>query len=231
MNARGLLLACVLATLAAGPVLATEPTSDSKSAGQDQAQSRSLTAIQRDVYAALRAEALSRRQGPNVAEVVRLMDLYREMAAHPKRDQSALIAELGLKVRSRLVDVCEHIERKNSATKKDTLKNAKKKPTAPADVIPSDQVLGQQLVPNGGVPGQGQGGQPAGARPSAPQSFDYGPELVDIIQTVISPKTWDINGGPGAVVYYAPLRVLVISAPGEVHPQIGGLLGQMRAAP
>ena len=138
------------------------------------------------------------------------MDLYREMAAHPKRDQSALIAELGLKVRTRLVDVCEHIERKNSTTKKDTIKNAKKKPTAPADVIPSDQVLAQQLVPNGGVPGQGQGGQPAGARPGAPQSFDYGPELVDIIQTVISPKTWDINGGPGAVVYYAPLRVLVI---------------------
>ena len=52
MNARGLLLACVLTTLATGPVLATEPASDSKSVGQDLA-SRSLTAIQRDIYAAL----------------------------------------------------------------------------------------------------------------------------------------------------------------------------------
>jgi hypothetical protein len=94
-------------------------------------------------------------------------------------------------------------------------------------------VLAQQLAPPGaGGPGQGQGGQPAGGgRPGGAQSFDYGPELVDIIQTVISPSTWDINGGPGAVVYYEPLRVIVVSAPDDVHPQIGNLLGQMRAAP
>ena len=35
MNARGLLLACVLTTLATGPVLATEPASNSKSVGQE----------------------------------------------------------------------------------------------------------------------------------------------------------------------------------------------------
>lgn len=231
MNARVILFGWMLAMVAAGSVPAAEPQTGATSVRTEKSTSRSLTAIQRDVYAALREEALSRRQGPNVPEVVRLMDLFREMAAHPKRDQSAMLAELGLKVRGRLADVCEHIERKTSAAKKDTPKVAKKKPAAPADVAPTDQVLAQQLGPNGGVPGQGQGGQPAGGRPGVPQSFDYGPELVDIIQTVISPKTWDINGGNGAVVYYAPLRVLVISAPGEVHPQIGGLLGQMRAAP
>jgi hypothetical protein len=227
MHARHLVFTWIAATIFTGSALASEPASDPKAAKREQNEPRSLTLIQRDVHTALREEALSRRRGPNVQEVVRLIDLYREMAAHPKRDESAMLAEIGLKVRGRLNDVCEHINRKNAAAKK----NTKKKTDVPADVVPTDQVLGQQVGPNGGVPGAGPGGQPTGGRPGAPQSFDYGPELVDIIQTVISPKTWDINGGPGAVVYYAPLRVLVVSAPDDVHPQIGNVLGQMRAGP
>ena len=126
MNTRVLVLGWMAAILIAGSVLATEPTSDPKSAGQEPAQPRSLTAIQRDVHAALRAEALSRRQGPNVSEVVRLIELYREMAEHPKRNQSEMLAELGLKVRGRLADVCEQIERKIATAKKDATKAAKK---------------------------------------------------------------------------------------------------------
>jgi hypothetical protein len=221
MYARRFVLAWIAAIIFAGSVPATEPAIDQTVAG------RSLTAIQRDVNTALREEALSRRRGPNVPEVVRLIELYREMAAHPKHDTSAFLAELGLKVRARLQLVCDHLERKNSAAER----KAKKKVDSPADVTPETHVLAQQLGPGGGAPGQGQGAQPAGGRPGGPQSFDYGPELVDIIQTVISPSTWDINGGRGAVVYYAPLRVLVVSAPDDVHPQIGDLLGQMRAAP
>jgi hypothetical protein len=219
MNARMILFSWMTAMVAAGLAVATEarnaPVPDS---------SRSLTAIQRDVYAALRAEALTRRRGPNAEEVVRLVELYREMAAHPKRDTSAFLAELGLKVCARLDDVCDHIERKSARPDR-----PRKKAGVPANVVPETQVLAQQLGPGGGAPGQG--AQPGGGRPGAGQAFDYGPELVDIIQRVISPATWDINGGRGSVVYYTPLRVLVVSAPDDVHPQIGNLLGQMRAAP
>jgi hypothetical protein len=226
MNARLVLLAW-MAAMAAGSVLAAGVPREPATASADKSPTRSLTAIQRDVYAALREEAVSRREGPNAAEVIRLVELYREMAAHPKRDESKFLAELGLKVRARLRDVCQHIERKHARAGRP----AKNQADAPADVIPETHVLGQQLGPGGGVPGQGLGGQPAGGRPAAGQAFDYGPELADIIRSVISPSTWDINGGRGAVVYYAPLRVLVVSAPDEVHPQIGNLLGQMRAAP
>jgi hypothetical protein len=57
-----------------------------------------------------------------------------------------------------------------------------------------------------------------------------GPELVELIQATISPDTWNINGGRGAIVYYGPLHVLVVSAPDEVHAQIGGVLGQLNVA-
>jgi hypothetical protein len=59
---------------------------------------------------------------------------------------------------------------------------------------------------------------------------DYGAALVDLITSTISPDSWAINGGASTIYYYAPLQALVVSAPAEVHPQIGGLLGAMRVA-
>ena len=70
-------------------------------------------------------------------------------------------------------------------------------------------------VANGGVIGQLQGA-------------DYGPDLVELIHRVIAPRTWDVNGGPGSVVYFRNLRVLVVSAPSEVQSQVGDVLGQLR---
>lgn len=59
---------------------------------------------------------------------------------------------------------------------------------------------------------------------------DNGQQLVDLIQTVIRPDTWDINGGPGSIYYWRPGRALVIRQMGEVHDEIGGVLGQLRRA-
>jgi hypothetical protein len=65
----------------------------------------------------------------------------------------------------------------------------------------------------------GQGGQPVP---------DYGLALVDLIERTISPESWDVNGGPGTIMYYPPLRVLVVRASGEVQGQVGGVLGQLQ---
>lgn len=59
---------------------------------------------------------------------------------------------------------------------------------------------------------------------------DYGLELVDLIERTINPDFWDTNGGPGTIVYFAPLRCLVITATGEMHQNVGGLVGGLRAA-
>jgi hypothetical protein len=225
MNAWLITFVWTSATVAAGPFAAKNPQTNRPSAASTDSPHRSLSAIQVDARAALRAEASSRRSGPNAAEVIRLTELYREMAAHPKRDSSLVLKQLGLRLRSRLQKVRDHIERQVSRASR-----ARNIGALPALRRPESTVLAQQLPVAGGA-GPAPGGQPAGPRAGTPGGFDYGPDLVDLIQRTISPATWDINGGNGSVVYFSPLRVLVVSAPGTVHDQVGDVLGQLRAAP
>jgi hypothetical protein len=57
---------------------------------------------------------------------------------------------------------------------------------------------------------------------------DYGETLVELIQHVISPDHWDVNGGPGSIVYYPNLKVLVVRASGDAHGHVGGLFDGLR---
>src|SRR3954452_19463426 len=112
---------------------------------------RSLTAIRTDVSDALRAEAMTRKNGDNTPQGMRLVDLYLEMAAHPRRDTSPLLADLGQQVRLRLQTVRERVERriaeKNPGAKKSP------KPAKIADKGES-RVLAQQVAPPGAAGAQ-----------------------------------------------------------------------------
>lgn len=57
---------------------------------------------------------------------------------------------------------------------------------------------------------------------------DYGDELVDLIEKTISPDSWDVAGGPCSIVYVQHLHVLVVSAPDDVHGDVGGLMDALR---
>lgn len=57
---------------------------------------------------------------------------------------------------------------------------------------------------------------------------DLGTELVDLIQRTIAPTTWDINGGPGSIVYFQHLHALVVSATSEVHGDFANVLENLR---
>ena len=46
---------------------------------------------------------------------------------------------------------------------------------------------------------------------------DYGQMLVELIRQTITPEFWDVNGGPGVIVYYRPGFALVVRATGDVH--------------
>ena len=59
---------------------------------------------------------------------------------------------------------------------------------------------------------------------------DWGETLVELIQATISPDHWDVNGGPGSIVYYPNLKVLVVRASGDAHGRVGGLFGGLRRA-
>src|SRR6188472_4173757 len=117
---------------------------------------RSLTAIRTDVSEALRSEATTRKNGDNTPQVMKLVDLYLEMAAHPRRDTSPLIAELGQQVRLRLQTVRERVERRITDKKPSAKKNAK---LVSPEGLGENRVLAQQLPQVGAGGQQGLAGQ------------------------------------------------------------------------
>ena len=62
----------------------------------------------------------------------------------------------------------------------------------------------------------------------AQQAPNNAQALVELIQTTISPDSWDVNGGESTVFYYAPRHALVIRAPAEVHSRTRRLLIDLR---
>ena len=85
-------------------------------------------------------------------------------------------------------------------------------------------ILAQQV---GGAFGQGGA---AGKGGNAQKPADHGQELVDLIQSIIAPQTWDTAGGSGSIRYWAPGGALIINQTGEVHDQNGDVLKQLRRA-
>jgi hypothetical protein len=230
MIARTIVLTCVAIFSVATIVNGETPPTSSKQAIGAKKEPRSLTAIQTDIRAALTAEAKSRRKGDNAPDVLRLVDLYLEMATHPQRDKSAMLNELGQQVRARLETIRDRLNRQIADAKR-----ADKSRNAPATAAPpkEDRVLAQQVpAPNAGNArqGVGQGLVVNGIQRATGLPADMGPDLVELIEATISPATWNINGGPGAIVYYTPLHVLVVAAPQNVHEEIAGVIRQLNAA-
>lgn len=59
---------------------------------------------------------------------------------------------------------------------------------------------------------------------------DNGQQLVDLIQQVIAPTSWEVNGGPGTIYYWRPVHAMVVRQTDEVHENIADLLQQLRRA-
>jgi general secretion pathway protein D len=86
-----------------------------------------------------------------------------------------------------------------------------------------------QLMPGGASRGSG-GPSPTSLGPGgmgggAQADFD---SLIDLIQTTVSPTTWDEVGGPGSISEFRNNLSLVISQTQDVHEQIVDLLEQLR---
>src|SRR4029079_5745980 len=124
--------------LVSAELFGTEPTANPAP--------RSLTAIRTDVGEALRVEATTRRGGDNAPQVLQLVDLYLEMASHPKRDTSPLLNDLGQQVRLRLQTVRDRIQRRLAQKGPAAKKNVK---PATAETKEEDRVLAQQVAPAG----------------------------------------------------------------------------------
>ena len=213
MDVRRIIFASMFVMFACVAVTAAELAGAPPTAGSAGVSHRRLSAIHNDVHAALRSEALTRQQGPNAQEVIRLVDLYHEMAAHPQRDTSVVLMQLGRQVRSRLEKVSDRIERQNSAPDRGAPVRSRREEEG--CFAARSERGNARAGPTSSRPGwrrAQQGVQPAAAQPGASRTIDFGPELVELIQQTISPATWDVNGGSSSIIYFAPRQVLVVSA-------------------
>ncbi|MGL4595375.1 MAG: type II secretion system protein GspD [Thermoguttaceae bacterium] len=100
-------------------------------------------------------------------------------------------------------------------------------------VAGNDALLAQNLGGFGGLgSGQTQTGQmPTGAGYGVPAAggnqADF-TELMDLIEMVVKPDSWEANGGTGTMSEYYPNLSLVINQTEEVHAEIVSLLNQLR---
>jgi hypothetical protein len=130
------------------------------------------------------------------------------------------------KVRSRLLDLSEQISKRIAReirlAKNEDKHEARRAPPASVD-LPDGK--GEPLAQNVAVPGFAAGfGRQVGP------GGDYGPQLVELIQRTIAPRSWDVNGGPGSIYYWQPGRAIVVRQMDAVHDDIGNLLRQLERA-
>jgi hypothetical protein len=208
---------------AAPPAASVEQTADPAEKAEARSP-RKGAELRQSVRAALRDWAK-----PSDAQVDaaarEFLVLYQELQADDQLSRPQRQYFLG-KVRLRLMHLRDQITLRIAREKR--LAEARQRDAENAP----DEKAGSMARDSGAASDDGLAMGPSGPAfgGGAFQTPDHGQELVDLIQTVIRPETWDVNGGQGTIYYWYPGRALVIRQTDEVHEQIGGVLGQLRRA-
>jgi hypothetical protein len=197
----------------------------------DSQASRPFHEILADMRTSLRHEVAATDAGDWAATVVQLTEIYAEIMRDDRLPTSGTLQGYRVKLRSRLLKIQKQLER--------DMKRAAKKTKSPADAADEayHRLAGEQLAMLLSLSGDSLGGPATvykygglgvlGAGGGAARA-DYGTTLVELIRRTISPEFWDVNGGPGVIVYYPAWHALVVRATAEVHGQIGGVIGGLR---
>jgi hypothetical protein len=188
---------------------------------------------QEQVRDTLRREATAESPGRRAAAIHDLAALYEEVASDQRLETSDTLSQLRIKLWSRLTAIKRDLERQIARDAKVANKpNRSAEFTSPGEEDDAAEALAARLARMGYSFG-GPGGLAAGneaAFGGGAIGGDWGPALVNLIERTIAPEKWDTAGGPFSIVYYAPLRVLVVRATGEVHGNVRGALGGLRGA-
>lgn len=187
--------------LAALAVLGT-PVAESSASDSSAAtaEARPYHVINGDIRTALRTEATADEQQEREHAIRSLCNLHGELVAHPRFPQSETLQEYRAHVSRRLVRVKESLESEFDQA---------------SYSVDKSETIGSNSV---GALGGGAGRE------------DHGQALVDLIQRTISPDFWDVVGGPGTIVYFRQRQVIVVRATGEVHGNLGRVIGDLREA-
>jgi hypothetical protein len=206
----------VTALLAGVLLLAADPSTTASESP------RPLVQIERDVSAALKQEATAKDRTGRAAAIQALCDLHESIVSDQRHAVSDTLKSYRVKLWSRLTRVKRELRSEAArAAGKPADQQAEAQVRMPAASLASTLALADFA-----------GGAPTGllARGGAAQTASNAQSLIELIERTIDPDFWDVNGGPGAIVYYPPLQCLVIRATSEVHGKIGGAIGGVRDA-
>jgi hypothetical protein len=217
-------LAIVCAAATQGDAaLKSAGTGVSKSAGtaakKASAPARVGRELEKAAHAALRrwAQSASKDLQPAGREY---LALYKDLQRDTVLAKSTRKELLG-KLRYRLAALAKKMRKQLAAGK---VAGADKRQAADGDAQPDSIDPGRLGAPLGQQAG-GAGGAGGGA--GSRTARDAGWDLVDLIESTISPSTWARNGGNGDIYYWRPGMALVVAAPQGVQEDVGGLIDQV----
>jgi hypothetical protein len=197
--------------------------------GDSNSPQRPLHEIQNQLSELLKREAVAKDAAARAAAIRALCQLHGEILHDERYATSDKLKEYRARLWSRLTKIKGELKQqlaKGGKANKEALEAVAALESAdPAAVAAADSLASSLslLDQTQGGPGNllafGGGAVPNG-----------GQDLVNLIERTINPSFWDVAGGPGSIVYYYPLQVLVVRATAEVHGQIGGVIGDLRAA-
>ena len=179
--------------------------------------------IQNELSDLLKREALTKDDSERAALVRRMCALHGEILRDPRHEYAEAMKGYRVQVWARLKRIQSDLKNQIARLRK---VKAPEVGTDPELLAGSDSLAATLSLLDASL----QGPSALLARGGRAGPADYGPELVDLIERTINPDFWDTNGGPGTIVYFQPLHCLVITATGEMHQNVGGLLGGLRAA-
>ncbi len=220
------LFALCLAVCGAEDAGKSIPKSSAKSAGAASDVRRPFHEIQHELSDLLKREALTKDAAERGELIRRMCVLHGELLRDPRHEYAEAMKGYRTQVWARLKRIQTDLKNQLARAARERKVKEPQVGTDPELLAASDSLAASLNLLDSSLAGPSAllayGGQAGPA--------DYGPELVDLIERTINPDFWDTNGGPGTIVYFAPLRCLVITATGEMHQNVGGLVGGLRAA-
>ena len=190
---------------------------------------RRILEITRDVDQLVRRESKAQTESDKVQVTVEMTRVYLEIKRDPRLAVSDPLKDSKIQLWNKLTRIKKDVKAKIKREGRPDHTLTDEQVLALADVEVVTQALADHIALTDftlGGPSTvlGQSGAAGGAMGGGAGSFDYGPSLVDLIQRTIVPDFWDVNGGPGTIVYYRPLMCLVVRATSDVHHRLGGTL-------
>jgi hypothetical protein len=212
--------------------------SDAEQTQPDEGQARALRALELRTAVRQAIKKLPKRELPSAQAVHELLGLYQQLKADKEVLSASERQKLLVTLRTRLLRIQQRLAKELAKQgEQQGVAASYAAPASPAEELSAEGAQrrgrrgdkapsrGKAASSNMSTPDEGnqQQGAPGGA-----SALDNGQQLVELIQEVVAPDIWDVNGGPAVIRYYAPLKVLVVTAPADVHGDVGAVLDGLR---